>query len=246
MTDGQITNDKFLVYINDLLSSGWIPELFAKDELDEKINKIRNEAKSAGYQDVPDELFEFFLDKTRKNLHLSLCFSPVGDAFRFRARMFPGIINCTSIDWFHEWPLEALIDVSSRFLNEVEFPTDEIRDKVGEHMAYVHLSIGEANKDFLSSERRHNYTTPTSFLELINFYKLLLSREQGKIGNQINRLENGLGIMQSVTEKVDDLKSMLELKMKDVEVEKSKTDELIEIVGKETEIAEAESAAAAI
>jgi hypothetical protein len=34
----------------------------------------------------------------------------------------------------------------------------------------------------------------------------LLSREQGKIGNQINRLENGLGIMQAVTEKVDDLK----------------------------------------
>jgi len=82
LTDGQITNDKFLVYINDLLSSGWIPELFAKDELDEKIGKIRNEAKSAGYQDVPDELFDFFLDKVRKNLHLALCFSPVGDAFR--------------------------------------------------------------------------------------------------------------------------------------------------------------------
>lgn len=81
---------------------------------------------------------------------------------------------------------------------------------------------------------------------MINFYKLLLSREQGKIGNQINRLENGLGIMQAVTEKVDDLKGMLELKMKDVEIEKSKTDELIEIVGKETEIAEQESAAAAI
>lgn len=52
--------------------------------------------------------------------------------------------------------------------------------------------------------------------------------------------------MQAVTEKVDDLKGMLELKMKDVEIEKSKTDELIEIVGKETEIAEQESAAAAI
>jgi dynein heavy chain len=149
LTDGQISNDKFLVYINDLLSSGWIPELFAKDELDEKIGKIRNEAKSAGYQDVPDELFAFFLDKVRKNLHLALCFSPVGDAFRFRARMFPGIINCTSIDWFHEWPLDALLDVSSRFLSEVEFPTDEIRDAVGAHMSYVHLSIGEANKDFL-------------------------------------------------------------------------------------------------
>jgi len=49
MTDGQITNNKFLVYINDLLSSGWIPELFAKDELDELTNKIRGEAKSNGY-----------------------------------------------------------------------------------------------------------------------------------------------------------------------------------------------------
>ena len=160
--------------------------------------------------------------------------------------MFPGVINCTSIDWFHEWPLDALLDVSSRFLNEVEFPSQEIREAVGAHMSYVHLSIGDANKDFLSQERRYNYTTPTSFLELINFYKLLLGRETGKIGDQINRLENGLGIMQAVTEKVDDLKKMLELKMVDVGIEKEKTDELISVVEKETEIAEKESGDAAI
>lgn len=81
---------------------------------------------------------------------------------------------------------------------------------------------------------------------MINFYKLLLGREQGKIGNQINRLENGLGIMQAVTEKVDDLKKLLEIKMVDVGIEKEKTDELIEIVGKETDIAEKESGDAAI
>ena len=246
LTDGQITNDKFLVYINDLLSSGWIPELFPKDDLEEKINKIRNEAKSAGYNDTPDELFDYFLDKVRKNLHLCLCFSPVGDAFRFRARMFPGVINCTTIDWFHEWPLDALLDVSSRFLNEVDFPSDEIRDAVGAHMSYVHLSIGEANKDFLLQERRNNYTTPTSFLELINFYKLLLGREQGKIVNQITRLENGLGIMQSVTEKVDDLKELLVKKSEDVRIEKEKTDKLIEVVTHESEIASGEKATAAI
>jgi dynein heavy chain len=112
LTDSQITNDKFLVYINDLLSSGYIPELFAKDELDGILGKVRAEAKNAGYLDTPDQLFEFFQDKARKNLHLALCFSPVGDAFRFRARKFPGIINCTSMDWFHEWPREALIDVA--------------------------------------------------------------------------------------------------------------------------------------
>ena len=145
LTDSQITNDKFLVYINDILSSGWIPELFAKDELDGILGKVRAEAKNAGYMDTPDQLFDFFLDKARKNLHLALCFSPVGDAFRFRARKFPGIINCTSMDWFHEWPKDALIDVATRFLNDVDFPNDELRDFISLHMAEVHLSIGEAN-----------------------------------------------------------------------------------------------------
>jgi len=49
LTDGQISDNKFLVYINDLLSSGWIPELFPKDEIDGLIGKIRGEAKSNGY-----------------------------------------------------------------------------------------------------------------------------------------------------------------------------------------------------
>lgn len=81
---------------------------------------------------------------------------------------------------------------------------------------------------------------------MINFYKLLLGRETGKIADQINRLENGLGIMQAVTEKVDDLKKLLEIKMVDVGIEKEKTDELISVVERETEIAEKESGDAAI
>lgn len=113
-------------------------------------------------------------------------------------------------------------------------------------MSYVHMSVGDANTEFLHSERRYNYTTPTSFLELINFYKLLLGNEVGKIADQIDRLESGLSIMQAVTEKVDDLKKLLEIKMVDVGIEKEKTDELIEVVGKETEFAEKESGEAAI
>ena len=45
MTDSQIVDEKFLVYINDILSAGYIPELFAADEIDEIFGKIRGEAK---------------------------------------------------------------------------------------------------------------------------------------------------------------------------------------------------------
>ena len=41
-------------------------------------------------------------------------------------------------------------------------------------MTEVHNSIDEANEKFLKLERRHNATTPKSFLELIEFYKKVL------------------------------------------------------------------------
>lgn len=113
-------------------------------------------------------------------------------------------------------------------------------------MASTHLSIADANKEFKELERRHNYTTPTSYLELISFYKSLLGKKQGKIKDQIERLEFGLGIMQQTTEKVDGLQKLLEVKMVDVENEKAKTNELIEIVGREQLEAEKEADLAAI
>lgn len=196
MTDSQIVDEKFLVYINDILSAGYIPELFAPDEIDTILGKIRGEAKSMGVLDAPEHLMTFFINKVRKNLHMGLCFSPVGDAFRFRARKFPALINCTTIDWFHAWPRDALVGVANRFLASIEFPSEEIREAIAQHMANVHLSIDDANNEFKIRERRYNYTTPTSFLELIQFYQKLLAEKQGSIIDQIARLERGLSTME--------------------------------------------------
>lgn len=49
-----------------------------------------------------------------------LCFSPVGSTLRVRSRKFPAVTNCTAIDWFHEWPQEALVSVSKRFIDDLE------------------------------------------------------------------------------------------------------------------------------
>lgn len=44
--------------------------------------------------------FAFFVKRCKENLHLMLAFSPIGSAFRLRARMYPSLINCCTIDWF--------------------------------------------------------------------------------------------------------------------------------------------------
>ena len=92
-TDSQITNERFLVYINDLLASGNIPDLYQQEEKDEIINECTKATKEAGLVPEPDIVWEFFMSRIRKNLHVCLCFSPVGESFRSRALKFPALIN---------------------------------------------------------------------------------------------------------------------------------------------------------
>ncbi len=61
-----------------------------------------------------------FIQWTDVVLQVALCFSPVGSKLRVRSRKFPAVVNCTAIDWFHEWPQDALESVSLRFLQDVE------------------------------------------------------------------------------------------------------------------------------
>jgi dynein heavy chain len=65
-------------------------------------------------------IFNFFLQRLRDQLKLIICFSPIGEAFRVRLRMFPSLVNCTTIDWFEEWPKEGLISVANKFLTKTE------------------------------------------------------------------------------------------------------------------------------
>lgn len=53
--------------------------------------------------------------------------SPVGNAFRTRCRMFPSLVNCCTIDWFTEWPEEALLSVSKSFFENIQLGTDELK-----------------------------------------------------------------------------------------------------------------------
>lgn len=156
----------------------------------------------------------------KKQLKIILCFSPVGETMRVRARKFPGIINSTSIDWFHPWPRDALIDVANKFLHETELDSEELREKIAINMAETHLSIDSANEKFRKFERRNNYTTPKSFLELISFYKALLDEKRGFVERQIKRYTLGLQILDETKSKVLGLQE--ELKVKMVEVEKQR------------------------
>ncbi|XP_011822268.1 PREDICTED: dynein heavy chain 17, axonemal [Mandrillus leucophaeus] len=244
MTDSQVAEEQFLVLINDLLASGEIPGLFTEDEVENIVSSMRPQVKSLGMNDTREACWKFFIEKVRRQLKVILCFSPVGSVLRVRARKFPAVVNCTAIDWFHEWPEDALVSVSARFLEETEGIPREVKASISFFMSYVHTTVNEMSRVYLATERRYNYTTPKTFLEQIKLYQNLLAKKRMELVAKIERLENGLMKLQSTASQVDDLKAKLAIQEAELKQKNENADKLIQVVGIETEKVSKEKAIA--
>lgn len=84
-------------------------------------------------------VFNFLLDRVKANLHLIVCMSPVGEPFRNRIRMYPALVNCTTIDLFNEWPQEALLEVGEKYLANVELGVNDQVNNIVNYFAYFNL-----------------------------------------------------------------------------------------------------------
>ena len=161
-----------------------------------------------------------------------------------RSRKFPALTSCTAIDWFSEWPEEALISVSQRFITESELIGEEVRLSVSEFMAHVHKTVNETSNRYLISERRYNYTTPKTFLELIKLYKDLLAKQAAGLTMKMERLENGLTKLESTAAQVDDLKAKLATQEVILKQKNEEADALLQRVAVDTEKVNGEKAIA--
>ncbi|CAK8691447.1 unnamed protein product [Clavelina lepadiformis] len=224
-TDTQIVQEEFLEDINNVLNSGEVPNLFEKDELEQVLAAIRPLAKEFGISEGDrDGVFQHFIARVRQNLHIVLCMSPVGDAFRARCRMFPSLVNCCTIDWFVQWPEEALLSVSQNFLGPIHDLEDVEKQRVSKICVEIHTSVNTMAERFYKELRRHYYTTPTSYLELINLYLSMLQEKRKQLVTARDRFKTGLSKLLETNELVDSMQEELtalepELKKKSIETE---------------------------
>ncbi|TNN78182.1 Dynein heavy chain 11, axonemal [Liparis tanakae] len=234
-TDAQIPDERFLVLINDMLASGDIPDLFSDEEVDMIVTSIRMELRGLGLIDSRDNCWSFFIERIRRQLKVVLCFSPVGFTLRTRARKFPALVNCTAIDWFHQWPQLALQSVSTTFIEKIPGLEPDVRASISEFISYAHTSVNEVSVKYQQNEKHFNYTTPKSFLEFMKLYGNLLGKKRTELTQKMERLENGLQKLQTTASQVEDLKA--KLAVQEVELWQRNTDieALIAKIGQQTD-----------
>lgn len=84
--DTQIAEESFTEDINMILNTADIPNLYQPDEKVEILEKMQVAVRETGknVESTPLALYNFFIERIRRNLHVALCMSPIGDNFRRR------------------------------------------------------------------------------------------------------------------------------------------------------------------
>ncbi|KAJ3092439.1 Dynein heavy chain 3, axonemal [Quaeritorhiza haematococci] len=234
-SDTQLKQESFLEDINNILNTGEVPNIFAADEKAAVIEQIRNvmTKDNPKFEASPAALYSQFIARCKENLHVVLCMSPIGEAFRNRLRMFPSLVNCCTIDWFQVWPEDALEIVAQKNLEEVDLP-DNVRKAVVVMCKEFHTGARMLSQKFYDNLRRHNYVTPTSYLELIQTYKSLLDVKRREVNSLKTRYEVGLEQLASAAAQVGTMQRELnELQPQLIQTQKE-TDDIMTVIQRES------------
>ncbi|XP_039248303.2 dynein axonemal heavy chain 5-like isoform X1 [Styela clava] len=240
-TDNEIKDDSFLEYMNNILSSGEVSNLFARDEMDEVLQELVPIMKKEMPRHPPtnENLYEYFMNRVRQNLHVVLCFSPIGEKFRNRSLKFPALISGCTMDWFSRWPKDALIAVSTHFLHSFEINCSEkIKDDIQKTMGLYHDGVALKCREYFQRFRRSTHVTPKSYLSFIQGYKQIYAKRHQEVENQSARMKVGLDKLNEAEKSVVGLSKELVVKEKELEVANAKAQKILEEVTVQAQAAE--------
>ncbi|NWW95122.1 DYH1 protein, partial [Rhynochetos jubatus] len=210
--DTQIKNESFLEDINNLLNSGDVPNIYNPDDQEQILAAMKPVVRDLGQQPTKANLMAVYAGRVRSNIHMVLCMSPVGEVFRARLRQFPSLVNCCTIDWFNEWPAEALQCVASSFLREIPHLGAGAGDVDGviQVCVGIHQSVAKKCQVYLAELARHNYVTPKSYLEFLSIFSSLIGKKKQELKTAKKRMKSGLDKLLHTAEDVARMQEELE------------------------------------
>lgn len=204
--DTQIVNEQMLEDINNILNGGDVPNLYRPEDLEPILKVGKDECMEHGITVTKMNMFMAYLKRVMKNIHMVVAMSPLGEVFRSRLRNFPSLVTCCTLDWFSEWPEEALLGVGKGQIMSRDIDLGDDLNNCVEIFKCIHQSVETMSGKFKEQLNRINWVTPTSYLEQLNMYVVILKDKRIRNTNAAQRLVTGLQVLDKAAVAIDALK----------------------------------------
>ncbi|KPA77305.1 putative dynein heavy chain [Leptomonas pyrrhocoris] len=203
LSDPQIVCGEMLEDVNNLLNAGEVPGMMGLEEMEVIVRGCREACVAAGRPDSRSSIYGYFVSQCCERFHLCLCMSPMSGVFRDRLRMFPALVNCTTIDWFSEWPQTALLAVAQAALKdssnlpqqqqqEQEQEQQSSTEKLDVLMVYLQATVKEAAEQLFEQHHRRTHVTPTNYLAVLTLFNSTARQLRRDLQTHAHRYRNGL------------------------------------------------------
>ena len=112
---------------------------------------------------------------------------------------------------------------------DVDLGSQAVRNVVENFLPYSFTQVNHMVRKFRIAERRHVYTTPKSFLELLKLYSMLLGSKRKDANNSIDRLANGLTKLRETAEAVTQIEADLKISLEEADQKRAVAEGIAEV-----------------
>ena len=238
--DHQVTAESILEVINSLLSSGEVPGLYSNEELEPLLMPLRERFREEG---THRSLYDFFVSRVRKYLHVVLSMDPTHPSFIYRCESNPALYTQCCTLWMGEWHTSSLRAIplildgvkdllggkgeskdGDGFEGVSEGKDGEGKSDQGQGLIETILSIHESCIEGGAS--------PRDYLAFLQGWFALLTSKESELRKDLGHLEAGLFKLDSASEVVNDLSTNAEKQEKELKIAQAAADRAMDEISK--------------
>ena len=227
VSDTQLSDAALLGDVQQLMDLAEVPGLLTTDEMETVLAELRSAAAASADRDVDSSMRQWFVERCALNLHFVFAFSPLGAALRQHIRVCPALVARTTIDWYDEWPEDALQAVAQSELQGLAGMDSNVWRGVVSACVRAHAVAAGTVRRYLKDLGRVVHVTPTHYLDMLALFRRLLVRKRAEVRTQKERFDTGLRRLLKSAEAVVVMQAELEELKPKLLVKSVQSDEML-------------------